>query len=218
MSAAYKVPNPNRTNSNRTGEITLSICLAIVLAAATVCAPLAAAAETPTPQAAAEASRKIDRIREAHESGASFGELRLTELEANSYVAYELAPDIPAGVSQITLQFTPGRMSGSTVVDFDRLKRGLSTPPNPVADFLLRGVHTIGAEGSVSGRNGIGQFQLERVLLDGVALPQMVVDYLIEQYLIPRFPDAAINRPFVLPFSIDSFRSGTQAVTVTGKK
>ena len=177
-----------------------------------------AAAETVTPEAAESAARKFDQIAEAHDSGESFGTVRLSELEANSYVTYELADSIPAGVSDIVLQFTPGRISGSSVMDFDKLKEGLQTQPHPVAMFLLRGVHTVGVEGSASGINGTGQFQLERVLLDGVELPQMVVDYMIEQYLRPRFPNAAINRPFVLPFSIDGFRPGTQSLTLTGKQ
>jgi hypothetical protein len=173
--------------------------------------------ETPTPEAAESAARKFDQIREAHDSGGSFGTVRLSEHEANSYLAYELDGSIPTGVSDIVLQFTPGRISGSSVMDFDKLKEGLRVPFNPIADFLLRGVHTVGVQGSSSGINGTGQFHLDRVLLDGVELPQMVVDYMIEQYLKPRYPSAAINQPFLLPFSIDSFRPGTESLTLTGK-
>jgi len=176
------------------------------------------APEAATPEAAESAARKLKRIEQAHDSGESFGTVQISEQEANSYVAYELAADIPAGVSDIVLQFTPGRVSGSSVINFEKLKEGLETTPNPITLFLLRGVHRVGAEGSTSGTSGTGQFKLERVLLDGVELPQMVVDYMIEQYLIPRFPDAAINRPFALPFSIDSFRTGTGSLVLTGKK
>jgi len=197
----------------------LAITLAIAAGRAPVAAWAAAAPpEAVTPEAAESAARKFEQIAEAHDSGESFGTVRLSELEANSYLAYELADSIPAGVSDIALQFTPGRISGSSVMDFDKLKEGMRVPFHPVADFLLRGVHTVGVEGSTSGMQGIGQFQLERVLLDGVELPQMVVDYMIEQYLRPRYPSAAINQPFVLPFSVDSFRPGTGALTLTGRK
>jgi hypothetical protein len=176
------------------------------------------APEAVTPEAAEAAARKFEQIAEAHDSGESFGTIRVSEHEANSYLAFDLAADIPAGVSDIVLQFTPGRISGSSVMDFDKLKEGLQTQPHPIAMFLLRGVHTVGVEGSTSGMNGTGQFQLERVLLDGVELPQMVVEYMIEQYLLPRYPSAAINRPFALPYSIDSFRPGTGSLVLTGKK
>ena len=206
----------------RTTARSLSIDV-LFLAATVAFATVWGSARTPapeavTPEAAESAARKFERVAGAHGSGESFGTIQITEQEANSYLAFELAYAIPAGVSDIALQFTPGRVSGSSVMDFDKLKEGLRTPFNPIADFLLRGVHTVGMEGSTSGMNGTGQFHLERVLLDGVELPQMVVDYMIEQYLRPRYPNAAINRPFALPFSIDSFRTGTGALVLTGKQ
>jgi hypothetical protein len=169
-------------------------------------------------QAAQSAAAKFRIVREAHDSGAAFSPVRITELEANSYLHYEYSPDLPAGSSQARLAFQPGRVSGSSLVDFDKLKEGLRTPPHPIADFLLRGEHTIAVQGTASGANGIGEFRLERVMLDGVPLPQPVVEFLIEHYLRPRYPNAAIDRPFRLPFSIDSFRAETGSVVLTGKR
>jgi hypothetical protein len=169
-------------------------------------------------EAARSASEKFDRIGEAHDSGQSFGTIQLTEMEANSYLAYELTEDIPAGISDVLLRFLPSRIGGSAVVDFDKLKEGMRTQPNPFVDFLLRGEHMLEVEGSASGVNGVGEFRLERVLIDGVEVPRMVVDYMIEQFLLPRYPSAAINRPFELPSSIDTFQAQTGSVTMTGKQ
>jgi len=168
-------------------------------------------------QAAHSAAAKFRIIREAHDSGGTFSPVRITELEANSYLHFELSSALPAGVSQARLTFQPGRVHGSVLVDFDKLKEGLRTPPHPIADFLLRGEHTIVVEGTASGANGIGEFRLERVMLDGVPLPQLVVEFLIEHYLRPRYPNAAIDRPFRLPYSIDSFRAETGSVVLAGK-
>ena len=176
-----------------------------------------APAEDLSPEAAASAGAKMEQIREAYESGGSFGMLQITELEANSYLAYEFSYALPYGVSEVLLRFEPGRIGGSAVVDFDRLKEGFDTPPNPIADFLLRGVHGIEMEGTAWGLDGTGEFRLERVLFDGVELPRPVIDYMIEQYLLPRYPNTAIDRPFQLPFSIDDFRAGTGYVVLTGK-
>jgi len=180
-------------------------------------APAPAPAEDLSPEAARSAAAKLERIAEAHDSGNSFGTIRFTELEANSYLAYEFSDTIPSGVSEVRLRFQPGRVGGSAVVDFDKLKEGLRTPPHPIAEFLLRGVHTIEGDGAASGSGGIGEFRLERVLLDGVELPRVVIDYMIEQYLFPRYPNAPIDRPFRLPYSIDSFRAETGSVVLTGK-
>jgi hypothetical protein len=170
-----------------------------------------------SPEAAQSAAAKFRIIREAHESGSGFDVVRITELEANSYLHYEYSGNLPTGVSQARLAFQPGRIAGSSWVDFDKLKEGLRTPPHPIADFLLRGEHTIAVEGTASGANGIGEFRLERVMLDGVPVPQPVVEFLIEHFLRPRYPNAAIDRPFRLPFSVDSFRAETGSVVMTGK-
>jgi len=207
---------------SRTAARSLSRGL-LFLAAAAACAAAWAWAKPPvpesvTPAASESTARKLHQIREAHETGGSFGTVRISEQEANSYLAYDLAYAIPAGVSDVSLQFQPGRVSGTTLVDFDRLKEGLQTPPHPIADYFLRGVHRVGVEGSARGADGTGEFLLERVLLDGVELPQIVIDYLIEQYVRPSYPNAAINRAFPLPFSIDGFRAGTGYVALTGKQ
>ena len=143
--------------------------------------------------------------------------VRITEREANSYLRYELSPSYPPGVSQIRLTFQPNRILGSSLVDFDKLKEGRRVPPNPLADFLLRGEHTVAAQGTLWGANGTAEFHLEWVTLDGVTLPRTVVEFLIEHYLESRYPEAAIDRPFLLPFAIDSLRAEAGSVVLTGK-
>jgi hypothetical protein len=51
--------------------------------------------------------------------------------------------------------------------------------------------------------DGVGHFDLESVSLDGVTLPQTMVDLLIETFLKPRYPRLALDAPFLLPNSVD---------------
>ena len=170
-----------------------------------------------SPEAAESAAAKFYRIEEASRSGRSFGAVQITEPEANSYLRYELSPTFPSGVSQVRLTFQPNRILGSSVVDFDKLKEGRRVPPNPLADFLLRGEHTVAAQGTVWSANGAAEFHLEWVTLDGVTLPRAVVEFLIEYYLQSRFPTASIDRPFLLPFAIESLRAENGSVVLASK-
>ena len=170
-----------------------------------------------SPEAADSAAAKIDRIQEASRSGRSYGAVRITEREANSYLRYELSPSYPPGVSQIRMTFQPNRILGSSLVDFDKLKEGRRVPPNALADFLLRGEHTVAAQGTLWGANGTAEFHLEWVALDGVTLPRAVVEFLIEHYLQSRYPEAAIDRPSLLPFAIDSLRAEAGSVVLASK-
>ncbi|MBI4465107.1 MAG: hypothetical protein HY647_10420 [Acidobacteria bacterium] len=154
-------------------------------------------------EAAQTAALKLRRIQESSPTNHSFGWIKLSEQEVNSYFRYELASALPPGVSKIRLQFHPHRPIGFALVDFDKIKEISSTP---LLGYFLQGVHAVGVEGTFSSSNGTGQFQLETVTLDGIALPQIVVDFLIERYVKARYPNAAIDRPFSLPFSIEQVR------------
>lgn len=178
----------------------LSLLLAGVLAMAA--APAGQAPQL-TPAASDAAAAKFRRIEEAAVRRESFGSIRVTQTEINSYVHFGLEPVFPPGISKIMFDLQPGRTHGTAEVDFDKLKGSFKTPPNPLVALFLHGVHTIGGEGTLAAQNGLGEFHLETVTLDGITLPDAVVEYLIEHYLRAHFPDAALDRPFPLGFSID---------------
>lgn len=170
-----------------------------------------------SPEAAASAAAKFQRILDSSERGDSFGTLRLSEAEINSFIHYDLAQEIPAGVSNIALRLQPGRTRGAAQVDFDRLRAGMRTPPNPLIALFLQGVHELGVEGTVSGANGSGEFHLESVTLDNTVLPEPIVGYLVDHYLRTRYPGVAINQPFRLPFSIEQMVVESGSVRLTGR-
>ena len=152
-------------------------------------------------EAAESAAEKLRQIREPS-TGRSSATIQFSEEEVNSYLDYELAPRYPAGVSKVSVRFLPGRLLGTAEVDFDKAKAARRAPGG-MMDYLFWGVHTLSVEGGFSAVNGVGQFDLEAVSLDGVALPRTLVDFLMDAYLKPRFPGLDIDRPFPLPHSID---------------
>ena len=168
-------------------------------------------------EAADSAAGKFQRILDSSDRGESFGTLRLNEAEINSFIRYDLAQEIPSGVSKVALKLQPGRTHGTAEVDFDRLRQSMRTPPNPLIALFLTGIHELGVEGAVSGANGSGEFHLESVMLDNVTLPEPIVEYLIDHYLRTRYPGVAINQPFRLPFSIEQLVVETGSVRLTAR-
>jgi hypothetical protein len=167
--------------------------------------------------AAASAAGKFQKILDSSDRGESFGTLRLSEAEINSYIRYDLAHEIPSGLSNVVLRLQPGRTRGTAEVDFDRLRASMKTPPNPLIALFLQGVHELGVEGAISGANGSGEFHLQSVTLDNVTLPEPVVEYLIDHYLRTRYPGVAINQPFRLPYSIEQLTVETGSVRLTAR-
>ena len=172
---------------------------------------------TVSKDAALAAEGKFRQIQESSVTGQPFGSIRISESELNSYVRYGLEPEFPPGVSNVQLQLQPGRPQGTTQVDFDKLKGGMKSPPNPLIGYLLRGVHIIGVQGTLSASNGMGQFHLETVTLDGTVLPQPIVEFLIDQYLKSRYPNVAIDRPFALGFGIRKLEVQSGSVVLTSR-
>jgi len=119
--------------------------------------------------------------------------------------------------SNARVEFQPNRPQGWAEVNFDQLKNRFPTASNSVVDYFLQGTHTLGVEGTFYSSNGMGRFDLETVTLDGITLPRSVVDFLMEHYLKTRYPNAAVDRPFRLPFSIDRISVETGSVLMVGK-
>jgi hypothetical protein len=118
-----------------------------------------------------------------------------------------MAPGFPPGLESISVRLTPSHIHGTGDVDFDKAsaarRRSGASPIPPMMDYLLRGRHTLTVAGQFSAIDGVGQFDLETVALDGVTIPQALVDFLIETYLRPRYRTFDPNRPFRMPHSID---------------
>ena len=164
-------------------------------------------------EAAESAAEKLRRIEEATGSGTGGFLTEFSENEVNSYLAYEMASRYPAGVSKVQVRFLPGRILGIAEVDFDKAKSARPTSGG-MTDYLFWGTHTLEAGGSFSAIDGVGHFDLESVALDGVTLPQTVVDLLIETFLKPRFPRLALDAPFFLPASVDRVQVMRESIVV----
>jgi hypothetical protein len=175
-----------------------------------------AAEEALSPEAAVSASEKLRQIQDGS-LARSAATVRMSEAEANSYLQYELAPKYPSGLNSVELRFTPGRLAGTAEVDFDKAKAASRHRENPLMDFLSWGTHTLGVEGGFSAVNGVGHFDLEKVSLDGITLPQPMVDYLIDRFLKHRFPALALDRPFPMPYSIDRVQVERGSALVAGR-
>ncbi len=127
----------------------------------------------------------------------------LLEEEINSYFKYRMGGKIPAGISQLRCQLRSQRPSATALVDFDRFKAASRRPIHPVLDALLRGQHPVAVRGRFTSSNGSGVFHLEEISIGSFALRGALLELIVRDFIQPRYPKAAINRPFALPARID---------------
>lgn len=136
----------------------------------------------------------------------------LTPQEINAYVN-EGGVTLPQGVHNVNFSSQPGTVNATAEVDFDELTAG-KTQSNPLM-MLFTGRHDVAASAQASGKNGRGIVHVNSVSLDGVPVPQRLLQYFVDRYLKPRFGNnVGVDSNFPLPVRINSAVVGANQVTL----
>jgi hypothetical protein len=159
--------------------------------------------------------RKFDHIRQngskAHPDQTA---TVITENEINAWLTSGNA-QLPQGVKKLQFRGHPGVIDATAYVDFDEVTAGRGSG-NPLLS-LFRGTHEVQATAHASGSGGRGQVHIDSVSLDGVAIPRMALEYFVEKYITPKYPNLGIDSQFKLPYRIDTATVGVRQVTVMQK-
>jgi len=175
----------------------------------------ASGAQSDNDSAARIAQHKFDHIREnAARSKPEKTPTVLTENEINAWLASGRA-QLPEGVKRLQVHGEPGIVNGTALVDFDQVTHGRYSG-NPFMS-IFRGTHEVEATGHADGTGGQGHVHIDSVSLDGVEIPQMMLDYFVEKYVTPKHPGIGIDSTFALPDRIDTATIGSHQLTVIQK-
>jgi len=150
--------------------------------------------------------RKIEEVaKNAAADPVAPKETSISEVEINSYLAFNGKDKIPRGLSkpQIALG-ADGLLSGRVLVDIDEFKRhrGSGGAFDPLS--YLSGQVPLTARGVLRTRAGKGRFQLISAEIFGVQLPRTLVRELVRFFSrTPQKPDGFdMDEPFDLPAKI----------------
>jgi hypothetical protein len=169
----------------------------------------------PSSGPAASAERKLQHV---ESNGAQMhpdpAPTEFSEQEINAYVASGNVK-LPAGVQSVAFQAQPGVVIGNARVDFDQLKAGKNSY-NPLLS-IFSGMHDAVVSAHAHGANGQGLVHVDSVSLDGVEVPDFVLQLFVEKYLKPRYPNVGIDSRFALPVRVDSATVGLHKVIVIQK-
>jgi hypothetical protein len=171
-----------------------------------------------TPQHAAQFQQKLDAIIAHGNAPSAAG--RRTEFsgdEVNAYLQIRLTPLFPTGVTEPSVVLVgQGRVSARAVVDLDAIRRkgsgGLFDPTS-----YLSGRLPVTAAGTLRTAEGMGQFDLERAEISGIAVPKSLLQEIVSYYTrSPEMPDGVnLDERFELSHEIKRIdvESGRAIVT-----
>lgn len=176
----------------------LSAAALAVLSVAVALSAQAPAASHPPSSSAAQSGGvggALARIAAYEHSRGPYQDVTLSSAEANAYFAGPGKASLPKGVSDLQMRFEPGVVIGTATVDFDRLPAAANLG---YWQYLFRGTHRVEAHARLdSGRMPRAHFTITEVALDGIAIPNSLIDLAIDAFVRPRHPD--VGRRFSVP-------------------
>ena len=186
---------------------------AVAIAAIVIMGVVAVYAASQSATASASSLQsKIDKIKAANndKNRHQTERIEVSEKELESYVLISMKKDIPVKVESIRVLLTPGTIAADSK---------LTIPPdstgNYIVDALVSGTHSIFIKGNFRGSKGIGKFDLQDVKVDGIPVPNLVIDTLIKHYVKPKYPAVNLKEPFDLPWGIDEITVNTGKANIT---
>ncbi len=135
----------------------------------------------------------------------------LTSRELNAYVEHE----VPAGVRNPRLEIpSPGVATGSALVDFGKLRRAQGYEPGWLMSKLLDGERPVSVTARIKSGNGRATVDVQRVEISGVVIDGKTLDFLVQNFVLPLYPDAIVGQPFDLGHRIEKLDVQPSAVGI----
>jgi hypothetical protein len=128
----------------------------------------------------------------------------LTSAEINAYVQTELPKVGPPGVRNPSVELLNGNTAtGRALIDFLKLRSAQGKSTNWLMRKLLEGEREVAVTTQIRSGGGQATVDLQRVEISGIAIEGATLDFIIDNYLKPNYPDAKIGQPFALHKHVD---------------
>ena len=174
---------------------------------------VALSATVPAADTALEsAQRKIALIEEDRAAPGSHVWLSLEEL--NAYTRHVTKEAVPQGLRNPRLQLASGAATGYAFVDFLKVRETKGSPPSGLVAWFLRGERPLEASARIQSAHGFATVYVQRVKISGITASSAVLDFLIENFLLPLYPEAKIGKPFALKHNVERLEVGPAGVNV----
>ena len=179
--------------------------------------------ETPRPKPPAErvADVLLEFIARANERSAGKTPLektvRLSEGDLNAYLQQAVQRKPRFGLTSVYIKLiSPGYVGTTATIDFDQVQVDDSSLAVRMVRSVLSGRQQIYLEGSVSGKDGLGQFKLEKAYFGSIRLPVYFIEKVISFLGQRQNPPVDPEKPIPLPFGIRKVDVAAGSVELRG--
>jgi len=140
--------------------------------------------------------------------------------ELNAYVQTELPLVAPPGIRNPIVELHGNNLAtGRALINFLTLRQAKGgNKPNWLLRKMLDGEREVAVTTRVSSSGGTATVFIERVEVSGVPIEGQALDFIIDHYLLPNYPDAKIGKPIKLEYNIDRLKVDTGVAYVFMRK
>lgn len=93
--------------------------------------------------------------------------------------------------------------TGTALIDFGQVRRAQGHPPGWLMSKLLDGERPVSVTARIVSAHGQATVDVQRVEISGLEIDGKTLDFLIHNFLLAMYPDAAVGWPFELGHRID---------------
>ncbi len=146
-------------------------------------------------------TRKLDLIQSGQARPGAV--IRFTPVELNAWVRAKAPAVVPEGFRAPHLVLGNGEATASAWIDFLKVRRSSGVESSWLVSKLIQGEKFVKVQASIQSAHGQATVHLLRVEIGGLAVTGATLDFLVQNFLLPYYPDAEIDTPFELADHVD---------------
>jgi len=154
-----------------------------------------------TDPVAVNVSKKLDLIESGKARPGSV--VRFTSAELNAWVRMKAPSVVHEGFRQPRLVLGNGEASATALIDFLKVRHASGVETNWLVAKLIQGEKLVRARASIRSAHGQATVHVLSVEIGGLSVTGAPLDFLVQNFFLPFYPDAKIDEPFDLVGNVE---------------
>jgi hypothetical protein len=138
----------------------------------------------------------------------------MSQRELDAYLRAQAVAIAPKAVRNTRVELGEGSGTASAMVNFLELNKARGGQSNWMLEKMLDGERLVKVSVHVETDRGKARVEADRVEIGGAAISGAPLNFLIENYVIPQFPNAKVDQWFPMEHHIDHFEIHPSGITV----
>jgi hypothetical protein len=151
--------------------------------------------------AALAVQKKLDTIQNGQAKPGSV--FHFTPAELNAWVRWKAPQIVQDGFREPRLGLGNGEATATALIDFLKVRDASGITTNFLVAKLIQGEKLVRVRASIQSAGGKATVHVLRVEIGGLAVTGAPLDFLVQNFFRPFYPDARIDEPFELAGKVD---------------